>query len=60
MAAGALWTLLRMLPTVAVPTNGSGSWFQCETQLARRIRRAAMSPAAFGGRTVGPVTEEDF
>jgi hypothetical protein len=28
--------------------------------LAQGIPRAAMSPAASGGRTVEPVTEEDF
>jgi hypothetical protein len=27
---------------------------------AQGIPRAAMSPAAFGGRTVEPVAEEDF
>ncbi|MET8681423.1 hypothetical protein ABZW18_28550 [Streptomyces sp. NPDC004647] len=31
-----------------------------ETALAQGIPRAAMSPAVSGGRTVEPVTEEDF
>jgi hypothetical protein len=31
-----------------------------ERELARGIPRAAMSPAASGGRTVEPVTEENF
>jgi hypothetical protein len=31
-----------------------------DTKKLARIPRAAMSPAASGGRTVEPVTEEDF
>ncbi len=31
-----------------------------ERELARGIPRAAMSPAASGGRTVEPTPEEDF
>ncbi len=32
----------------------------CSTRPPKRIRRAAMSPAASGGRIVEPVTNEDF
>ena len=49
----------RRLVVDRVNGNRRGEWVHMDTKKLARIPRAAMSPAASGGRTVEPVTEED-
>jgi hypothetical protein len=54
---------LRLTAPVAGWAAGRGSCGRCAcppSSLAQGIPRAAMSSAASGGRSVEPVTEEDF
>jgi hypothetical protein len=54
-------TWFRILSEMVFSLRGlSGVWCSGRGRLAQGIPQAAMSPAASGGRTVEPVTEEDF